>query len=189
MQIPRHAAASIVGVVLAGGRGARMGGVDKGWVAWEGRPLIEHVLGRLRPQVERVLVSANRNLDRYRALAGEVVSDDAARWGEYAGPLAGMLAALVRAPLPWCAFVPCDAPLLDTALVARLAGAGDGRPAVARCAGRMQPVFCLLPGTLAPVLERALEAGERRPQDFLAQIGAVEVDFEHEAAFINVNRP
>ncbi len=187
MKITGSGAASIAGVVLAGGRGSRMGGADKGWVLWKGRPLVEHVTARLRPQVAQLMVSANRNFERYRALGCEVLADDAASWGEFAGPLAGMLAALSHAPLPWCAFVPCDAPQLDAALVARLAAAGAGRPAVARCDGRMQPVFCLLPSAQAPVLQRALEAGERRLQNFLEQIGAVEVDFEDPAAFANVN--
>jgi molybdenum cofactor guanylyltransferase len=182
--------ATIAGVILAGGRGTRMGGADKGWVRWQGRPLAEHVLARLRPQVGTVLVSANRNLPRYRALGVDAFGDDAATFGEFAGPLAGMLAALERLPLPWAAFVPCDAPRLPEDLVARLAAAAlPGRPSVARCGGHVQPVFCLLPRALAAPLRAAMRAGERRPQDFLAKAGAALVEFEDPGAFANMNAP
>jgi molybdopterin-guanine dinucleotide biosynthesis protein A len=179
---------SIAGVVLAGGRGARMGGLDKGWVRWQGRALVEYVYERLQPQVGEMLVSANRNLERYRALGCQVVQDDAQRFGAFPGPLAGMLAALEQARSDWFVFVPCDAPHLPLDLVARLAQAGAGQsPAVARCGGRLQPVFCLLPRTLAPALRSALQDGERRAQFFLRQCGAVEVEFEDPIAFTNVN--
>jgi molybdopterin-guanine dinucleotide biosynthesis protein A len=179
---------SIAGAILAGGRGARMGGADKGWVTWQGRALVEHVYQRLRPQVEPVLISANRNLERYRALGAQVVADDVAGLGAYCGPLAGMLAALEQAPTPWIAVVPCDAPQLPMDLVARLTGARAGQaPVVARCGARSQPVFCLLPRTLAPALRAALIGGERSPQNFLRQSGAVEVEFADAAAFTNIN--
>jgi molybdopterin-guanine dinucleotide biosynthesis protein A len=179
---------SIAGVILAGGRGARMGGRDKGWVPWQGRALAEHVHARLQPQVATVLVSANRNLARYRALGCEVIADDTVCFGPFAGPLAGMLALLERAPLPWLAFVPCDAPLLPLDLVARLAAAVlQERPAVALCEGRMQPVFCLLPRSLAAPLRAAMQQGERRPQDFLESAGAALVGFADAGAFANIN--
>jgi molybdopterin-guanine dinucleotide biosynthesis protein A len=179
----------IAGVVLAGGAGTRMGGADKGWVAWRGRPLVEHVVERLRPQVGAVLISANRNLERYRALGCEVVEDDAAQFGAFPGPLAGILSGLEAARARWAAFVPCDAPCLPADLVARLAREGGGAPAVARCGTRVQPVFCLLPASLAGELRSAMQGGERRPERFLASCGAVEVSFEDETGFVNVNCP
>jgi molybdopterin-guanine dinucleotide biosynthesis protein A len=179
---------TVAGVILAGGRGTRMGGADKGWVAWQGRPLVERVLERLQPQVGQVLINANRNLDRYRGLGHPVVADDPAL-GSFAGPLAGMLAALQCCTLPWAAFVPCDAPALPADLVARLAAAAGPQdaPALAVCAGRQQPVFCLLPRTLAPRLAAALAAGEHRPGVFLESVGARRAAFEDAAAFANIN--
>jgi len=135
-----------------------------------------------------VLISANRNRERYVALGCAVVPDDAARWGAYPGPLAGMLAVLEQASADWVAFVPCDAPHLAPDLVARLMQAAAGQaPVVARCEGRLQPVFCLLPRALAAALRTALDGGERRPQHFLRECAAVEVDFEDAGAFTNVN--
>jgi molybdopterin-guanine dinucleotide biosynthesis protein A len=188
MSLASHRAAAIDGAILAGGRGRRMGGADKGWILWQGRPLVEQVAERLRPQVGRLLISANRNLERYAALGAAVVADERAGQGEFAGPLAGMLAVLRQARGDWVAFVPCDAPALPRALVARLAEAGAGtRAAVATCGGVVQPVFCLLPRTLAPRLQELLEQGERRPQEMLRQVGAVAVPFADAAAFANIN--
>lgn len=180
---------AVSGVILAGGRGARMGGADKGWVSWQGRALVERAQERFAPQVDELLISANRNLDRYRALGAEVVSDDAQRLGSYAGPAAGMLAGMRKARHEWVAFVPCDAPLLPLDLVARLRRAAEGhRAAVACCGGRMQPVFCLLARELAPQWEALLLGGENRPQSLLHACGAVALDFEDRLAFTNVNR-
>jgi molybdopterin-guanine dinucleotide biosynthesis protein A len=168
-----------------------MGGQDKGWVTWQGRPLVQHVLDRLLPQVDTVIISANRNLERYRGLGYPVVADDHAGHGEFAGPLAGMLAGLERADTPWVVCVPCDAPALPTDLVARLlASAGSGTakvPALAVSAGHRQPVFCLLPRTIAPQLAQALSAGEHRPTVFLENAGAREVPFDDASAFANIN--
>lgn len=189
---------AVTGVILAGGRGARMGGADKGWVSWNGRFLIEHVLERLRPQVDSVVINANRNAERYGALGAAVVADGAATDASmeaYAGPLAGMLAGLRHcagmSTAHWALVVPCDAPALPPDLAARLlaAGAPAGRAAFAVCAGRAQPVFCLLPVALLPRLDAALRGGERRPADFLRAVAACAVDFDDPAAFANLNAP
>src|SRR5512134_30781 len=103
-------AAQITGLVLAGGRGERMGGADKGWVQYRGRPMIEWVVERFRPQVGQLLISANRNLERYAALAHVVADSDSGATDAYAGPLAGVLAGLHCAQTDWIAIVPCDAP-------------------------------------------------------------------------------
>lgn len=184
-------AGSVTGVVLAGGRGTRMGGADKGWVDLEGRPLIEHVLERLRPQVGAIIISANRNIARYRALGWPVVQDEPFAGDAFLGPLAGMLAALRAARSPWLAIVPCDAPALPAMLVRQLARAvgPSANPALAVCGGRRQPVFCLLPAGIAPALAAALARGDRRPDDFLRAAGAIEVPFGDEAAFANINAP
>jgi molybdenum cofactor guanylyltransferase len=179
----------ISGVILAGGRGMRMGGVDKGWVQFQDRPLVAHVLERFSPQVGEVLVSANRNVERYRALGYPVFEDESEGDRTFSGPLAGMAAGLAHAAHAWVAFVPCDAPALAADLVARLAQASGGtRAAFATCGGVVQPVFCLLPASAGAKLQAALAGGERRPREFLRQIRAVKVPFEDAAAFINVNR-
>ncbi len=182
-------AAAVAGVILAGGRGRRMGGADKGWVAWNGRFLVEQVLDRLQPQVTEIVISANRNLERYRGLGFAVVEDAPCAAGAFAGPLAGMLAALGRCTLPRAVFVPCDAPALPVDLVERLVAGADGPAgaALACSGGRRQPVFCLLPVALAPRLAAALAAGEHRPTVFLESVGAREVVFEDAAAFANIN--
>jgi len=178
----------ITGLILAGGRGSRMGGLDKGWVPFRGSALIRHAMERFSPQVASVLISANRNLERYRELGAEVVADDAGRFGEFAGPLAGVLQAMRAAHAPWLAVVPCDAPMLPLDLVARLAGAvGDAAAAAAWAGGRVQPLFCLLRSGLAERLDSALQSGMRRSSDFLESVGAIAVHFESDREFANLN--
>jgi molybdopterin-guanine dinucleotide biosynthesis protein A len=165
-----------------------MGGADKGLVEFHGLALIEHVLARMQPQVGEIIISANRNLDRYRTFGHRVVEDDRVSSDAFWGPLAGMLAGLRLSNRPWVAFVPCDAPALPLDLVARLSAATDGsRPAVAACAGQRQVVFCLMPTALAPQLASTLAGGERRPREFLRAVDAVEAAFEDPQAFININ--
>jgi molybdopterin-guanine dinucleotide biosynthesis protein A len=189
--MPPATLGDITGVVLAGGRGARMGGADKGLVELNGVPLVQLVLARFAPQVTAVIVSANRNIERYRTFVPRVVSDDAPS-GVYAGPLAGMRAGLAHTSTPWAAFVPCDAPGLPLTLVARLAeavNARGARAAVARSDGRMQPVFCLLATALLPALDAHRAAGGSAVHRFLDSAGAVEVDFDDASAFRNLNSP
>lgn len=187
--MPLATLASVTGVVLAGGQGSRMGGADKGLVELHGLPLIEHVLGRLAPQVAGVIVSANRNMDRYRALVARVVPD-AGPPGSYRGPLAGMRAGLAAAPTAWAAFVPCDTPQLPRDLVARLSDAVNTRgtrAAVARSQGRVQPVACLLSTSLLASLDEHLAAGGAAVHRWLDAVGAVAVDFDDPLAFRNIN--
>lgn len=182
---------NITGVILAGGRGQRMGGVDKGLQLLRGRPLVAWVLERLAPQVDAVLINANRNGERYAAFGYPVVPD---RVAGFAGPLAGLHAALAAAETPWVVTVPCDSPFPPTDLVARLAAALEddrGEPpelAVARTVERLQPVFCLARRSLLPRLEAYLEGGGRRPGEWFASLAAREVSFDDEAgAFDNIN--
>lgn len=189
--MPLAAAASITGVVLAGGAGMRMGGADKGLLDLHGLPLVEHVLGRFAPQVAQVMISANRNAERYGALVPRVLRDDAPP-GVYCGPLAGMRAGLAHAPTAWVAFVPCDAPQLPRTLVARLADAANARgasAAVARTEGRVQPVFCLLATALLTALDAYRARGGAAVHRWLGEIGAVPVDFDEPLAFRNLNTP
>jgi molybdopterin-guanine dinucleotide biosynthesis protein A len=181
---------SITGLILAGGQGARVGGADKGLLELHGLPLVEHALGRLAPQVSSVMISANRNLDRYRALVPRVLSDAPGGAELFRGPLAGIHVGLAHAPTAWVAVVPCDAPQLPRTLVARLADAVNSRGALAACAragGRLQSVFCLLHASLASALAAYIERGGRAVHPWLAEVGTVAVDFDDTAGFRNIN--
>lgn len=181
----------ITGLVLAGGRGMRMGGVDKGWVPHAGEPLVLAVVRRFAPQVGTLLVSANRNVEAYRALAEVVTDADSPLALEpFPGPLAGVLAGLTRASTEFVALAPCDAPDLPTDLVARLtAGIGAAAAAYPVADGRRQPVFALVRRNAAAALQDYLAGGGRAVHPWFETLGAVEVAFEDAAAFRNVNAP
>jgi molybdopterin-guanine dinucleotide biosynthesis protein A len=181
----------ITGLVLAGGRAARMGGVDKGWVLHEGEPLVATALRRLAPQVGSVLISANRNIDAYRALAEVVTDEDAGLPLEpFPGPLAGVLAGLHRATGDWIALAPCDAPSLPADLVARLVDAvGDAGAAYPVTAERRQPACALVRRSTEPSLRAFLRSGGRAMHRWFETLGVVEVFFDDASAFRNINAP
>ena len=160
----------ILGLVLAGGRGQRLGSVDKGLQPWRGRPLVDHAIARLAPQVGAILISANRHAADYASRAARVLADAS---DDFPGPLAGVLAGLRAAATPWLAVVPCDSPSLPLDLVERLAqGLGDGRGAVVQrdlgAAGvRLEPVCCLLSTALADDLAAYLADGGRKVEPWL----------------------
>jgi len=180
----------VTGVVLCGGRARRMDGTDKGLVVLRGRPLIAHVLERFGPQVDEVLVNANRNLDTYRGFGPSVIEDDIAG---FPGPLAGVRCGLTRAAHTLVATVPCDAPALPGDLVVRLTAAlreQGATAAVASSGGRNQPVFALYRRDCLPALDAFLAAGGRKVDDWHTQLSAVHVDFGSAAdAFANINTP
>ena len=176
----------IGGIVLAGGLGRRMGGVDKGLQPLHGRPMVEHVLARLAPQVDEIVINANQNLERYAALGHRVVSD---RVGGFAGPLAGLHAGLATLSQPLAVTVPCDSPFLPADLVTRLRdqlGAND--LAVAKTGEQPHPVFALVRRSVAGNLEAFLAGGGRKIDAWYASLRVVEVAFDDEAdAFRNIN--
>ncbi|MEZ5445784.1 MAG: molybdenum cofactor guanylyltransferase MobA [Gammaproteobacteria bacterium] len=180
----------ITGVVLAGGRATRMGGEDKGLLRVAGRPMVEHVLRALRPQVSDLLINANRNLERYREFGVTVVSDFIEG---YCGPLAGMASAMKVARTAYVLTAPCDSPFLSEDLAARLHRGllRDGaRIAVADSGERLEPVFALLDRTLLPSLLAYLDAGERKIDRWYAQHPMTRVDFSDEPGmFNNLNTP
>jgi molybdopterin-guanine dinucleotide biosynthesis protein A len=180
--------ADVTGVVLAGGQGRRMGGVDKGLVELAGTPMIAHVLARLAPQVGDVLINANQNLDRYRAFGQPVVEDAV---GGFAGPLAGLHAGLARAGGELVVTVPCDSPFLPRDLVTRLRAALDrdgAQLAVAKTFDQPHPVFALVRRDVLPNLAAFLAAGGRKIDTWYAALRIVEVAFDDEAdAFRNIN--
>jgi molybdopterin-guanine dinucleotide biosynthesis protein A len=185
---PDRQPGGVTGVVLAGGLGRRMGGTDKGLVELDGRPLVAHVLERFAPQVDELLISANQNLDRYRAFGVDVVPDAV---GGFAGPLAGLHATMTRATQPLVCTVPCDSPFLPADLVARLrAGlvAKGAQLAVARTFDQPQPVFCLVRRDACTHLAAFLAAGGRKIDAWYATLAVAEVSFDDEAdAFRNIN--
>jgi molybdenum cofactor guanylyltransferase len=181
----------ITGLILAGGRGSRMGGVDKGLQIHRGWPLAAHALERLRPQVGRLMVNANRNLETYRAMGVPVWPDEVP---DYPGPLAGMLAGLAHCETALMATVPCDTPNFPLDLVARLASGlerADADIAVAYTrAGEdlfPQPVFCLMKTSLEDALAAFIAAGERKTGFFARGQRNTRVVFDHDAEFFNIN--
>ena len=181
-------AADITGVVLAGGQGRRMGSVDKGLVLLHGRPMVQHVLERLAPQVGEILINANQHVAEYAALGHRVIPDAI---GGFAGPLAGLHVALTHAAHPTVATVPCDSPFLPADLVSRLRAAldaDDAELAVARTFDQPHPVFALVRKRVLPHLARFLEGGGRKIDAWYATLAIIEVAFDDEAdAFRNIN--
>lgn len=186
----------ITGLVLAGGRGSRMGGADKGLQNFNGIPLALHTLMRLQPQVGALMVNANRNLAAYESFGAEVWPDTLS---DYAGPLAGFLTGLERCTTPYLVTVPCDTPLFPLDLVERLGRAlvrdqadiamaaaqeSDGRV-------RAQPVFCLMRVELMESLVRFTQHGGRKIDAWTAGHATTVVPFNTPAdtanAFFNAN--
>ena len=178
----------ITGVVLAGGRATRMGGEDKGLLLLNGIPLWQHVVSRLAKQVSRVALSANRNLDRYRASGLAVIEDTL---NDFPGPLAGMLAVMQQTAADWFLFCPCDTPGIPSDLAARLASERKDAPAVWVTDGeRDHPTIALIHRQVVPQLAAYLASGERRVMLFMRQAGGHAVDFSDcRSAFININTP
>ena len=183
----------ITGLVLCGGRGSRMGGVDKGLQNHLGMPLALHALLRLQPQVGAVMINANRNLAAYESMGVPVWPDPVA---DYPGPLAGWLAGLERCETPYMVTVPCDTPAFPDDLVARLAAALVAEDADIAMAAtledgivQVQPVFCLMKATLMESLVRYLGEGQRKIDRWTGQHRCAQVLFDDPAAFFNANTP
>jgi molybdopterin-guanine dinucleotide biosynthesis protein A len=165
-----------------------MGGVDKGLQPLQGKPLLQHVIERLSPQVDRLLINANQNIERYQAFGCPVLAD---RIGGFAGPLAGLDAGLHATDAPLLVTVPCDSPFLPHDLVTRLAAARDtldADVAVARTGTQPHPVFALVCTRVRAHLADFLARGERKIDRWYASLRVVEVAFDDEAeAFTNIN--
>ncbi len=167
-----------------------MGGGDKGLVELRGKPLIEHALAALSPQVNAVIINANRNRDRYAVYGHPVVADS--RQG-YQGPLAGMLSCLQAAKTEFMVSVPCDSPLLPDDLVARLfrqLSDEEAEISVAHNGHRIQPVFTLMPASLAPSMQAFLDGGGRKIDRWFEQHKLAVTDFsDNPDSFRNINNP
>ena len=182
----------ITGLILAGGRGSRMGGTDKGLQPFRGAPMAMHTLMRLSAQTGGMLINANRNLAAYESFGVPVVTDSVP---DFAGPLAGMLAGLEQCQTGWMLSAPCDSPFLPSDLAARLASAIDAQgaemaiPVTIDADGRrqVQPVFCLMPVTALDGLVAFLNGGGRKIETWAASHLLAEVLFEDAGAFANIN--
>ena len=185
--VTRHSS-PVTGIVLAGGQGRRMGGVDKGLQPLRGRPMVAWVIERFAPQVDEILINANQNLERYGALGHRVIPDEIRG---YAGPLAGLHRGLTEAAYELVATVPCDSPFLPSDLIQRLRGAIDNTEsdvAVAKTGDQPHPVFCLCRKSVLPGLTTFLAGGGRKIDAWYAKLRVVEVPFDDQPdAFSNIN--
>jgi molybdenum cofactor guanylyltransferase len=178
----------ITGVVLAGGQGSRMGGVDKGLQEFRGRPMVAHALERLGPQVDEILINANRNAEAYARFGYRVIADEIEG---FAGPLAGFDSGLAHAAGELVVTVPCDSPFLPHDLVARLReglqrDAAD--IAVAKTGDQVHPVFCLMRRGVHGSLRRFLASGQRKIDRWYPELNATLVAFDDEpGTFTNIN--
>ncbi|MEM0655664.1 molybdenum cofactor guanylyltransferase MobA [Klebsiella huaxiensis] len=176
----------ITGVVLAGGRATRMGGIDKGLQQLNGKALWRHVADSLEPQVTNLVISANRNLDSWQGSGYPIITDSL---NDFPGPLAGMLSVMQQIESEWFLFCPCDTPFIPSFLAERLIQQKKSSPVVWVHDGeRDHPAIALVNQEVIAELEIYLAGGERRVMVFMRKIGGHSVDFSDvKSAFINVN--
>lgn len=181
---------SVTGVILAGGMARRMGGDDKGLIPYQGKAMVRHALEAMIPQVETLIINANRNLDQYQQLGYPVISDSIEG---FQGPLAGMLTAMENTEADYILTAPCDCPHISPILRRRMMETlliTQSELAVASDAERMQPVFSLIPTRLKTDLRAFLEQGERKIDLWMTQYKLAEVDFSDQPdIFVNFNHP
>jgi molybdopterin-guanine dinucleotide biosynthesis protein A len=179
---------SISAIILSGGRATRMNGVDKGLISLQHKPLIQHVIDRLAPQVDEILINANREIAQYEALHFTVLQDDNP---DFIGPLAGFSLGLQHCKHDYLLTVPCDSPMLPLDLASRLLTAlveKNADIAVARSGGFAHPVFCLMKKSVLPSLQDFIDHGERKVSAWQKSLNSIEVLFDDcDEAFVNLN--
>lgn len=178
---------NITGIVLAGGLARRMGGDDKGLLPLAGKPLVQHAVERLRPQVAAVIINANRHHETYADFAAKVIADQIQ---DYAGPLAGIHAGMTAAATEWVLSVPCDSPFFPADLAAQLMQAAqrdEADIAVAAAGGRAQPVFMLAKRQLTADIAANLAAVNGKIDRWYARLPHTIVEFPSACAFDNIN--
>lgn len=174
-------------LLLAGGRGQRVGGEDKGLLDWHGQPLISWLQQTVRGLTDDLIISCNRNQEHYAAFADQLVGDGNQ---DFAGPLAGIRAGLAVARHEQLLVLPCDAPLVDLALLEALLAKAGTQPVAVRRNGFWEPLFSVWPTAMASALETAWEAGERSPQRLLRSLEPVAVDCPaDDPRLANLNTP
>ena len=178
----------ISGIILSGGEGRRVGNQDKGWILWQDRPLIEHVSHNIRTQTHELIISCNRNVERYRLLADHLCIDATSG---YQGPLAGLQAALPLATNPLCFICPCDTPNLPKDIVSRLYHAKEDNHAdvvYVDDGTHHHYLIALLDRALIPCLKQYFDAGGRSVKGWYATLMAQTVKItDHPLAFANIN--
>jgi molybdopterin-guanine dinucleotide biosynthesis protein A len=178
----------ISAIILSGGRATRMSGVDKGLIQLDKKPLITHVIARLKPQVAEIFINANRGITTYEAFGYTVLQDET---NDFLGPLAGFSLGLQHAKHDFVSTVPCDSPLLPLDLAERLLNGmaeASADIAVASSDESAHPVFCLMKKSVLPSLTEYLASGERKVSAWQKSQKYVEVDFSDcEYAFVNLN--
>lgn len=188
--MPQHLLADCSILLLAGGRGQRMGGMDKGLVEWHGKPLVAWPQRIARPLTNDLLISCNRNQEQYAPFADRLITDEETG---FPGPLAGIRAGLAAARHRWLLVLPCDAPLVDAALLLDLyntARQAPDTPVMVRRGEQWEPLFCIIPLSLTPVIEAAWQAGERSNWRILLKLGARSLDLpEDDPRLANLNSP
>jgi len=184
----------ITGLILAGGRAQRMGGIDKGLIPFHGKPLIESTITRLKPQVSTILINANRSITKYSHYGYPVLMDETP---DFSGPLAGFSVGLRHCKSPYLLTSPCDSPLLPTDLAEKMAGELEGKNLELVFAsskeddGKIwsQPVFCLMRRDLKDSLDIFLSKGDLKIDRWFKELRSGTVVFENAQAFANVNTP
>ncbi|MBC3258003.1 molybdenum cofactor guanylyltransferase MobA [Pseudomonas paralactis] len=177
-------------LLLAGGRGQRMGGQDKGLLEWQGQPLIAHLQRLVRPLTDDLIISCNRNLERYAPYADQLVSDDSP---DFPGPLAGIRAGLLAARHEHLLILPCDVPQIDARLLTDLRQIAQRNlrvPVMVRHGEFWEPLLCIIPTGLKDQVERAWQAGERSPRKVMLQLGGVGLECPaDDPRLANLNTP
>lgn len=177
-------------IVLSGGQSRRFGHADKGLIPWRGKPLIEHVISRLQPQSDQILISCNRNLETYLTLGLETFTD---RDNRFLGPLAGVQAAAAAVSHPWCLLCPNDTPQLPDNLVATLLDAlknSNCQVAYPVCGSRHHYLPALIRSDILPGVTAYLNKGGRSLHGWFQEFRVAEVDYSDQAdKFANINSP
>lgn len=178
----------ITGIILSGGRGSRMGGIDKGFAELDGKLFIEHAIELLKPQVDNIIINANREIERYAAYGYSVIRDTQ---GDFSGPLSGIASALFHAPTPLAMIIPCDMPHLPTDLVGRMYNKlkqENVEICMADDGAHLHPVVCLLKTELLEQLASDVEAGQRKTRLWMTERSHAIEDFSDcPEAFANIN--
>lgn len=177
-------------LLLAGGRGQRMGGRDKGLVEWQGQPLIAHLQRLTRGVSDDLIISCNRNKEIYAPYADQLVHDDS---DDFPGPLAGIRAGLRAARHPFLLVLPCDVPQIDATLIQAMrhsASQQPEHPLMVRHGAHWEPLLCVIPTALLPAFERAWQAGERSPGRVMRHLQAQALQCpENDPRLANLNTP
>ena len=177
-------------LLLAGGRGQRMGGQDKGLLDWHGEPLIAHLHRKTRPLSDDLISSCNRNLDKYAPYADRMVHDVE---GDFPGPLAGIRAGLQAARHRFMMVLPCDVPRIDAALLQAMretASRHPDKPLMLRHGEHWEPLLCIIPVELCQAFDEAWSEGERSPGRIMRKLGAIALQCpENDPRLANLNTP